>query len=212
MIDSSSESGVAASGVMRLGRWLVVSGVALACGGIIDRQVDEQTGGSGSGGGGGRTAAPAPRGGTSSVVGSKPSTGGRATMPDPAVGGRPFGWPLEVTGGAPVDVGAGGGDVGGSGDSATGGSAGECHFEYLGDWIRCEGNDTWPWLMEVPNDSVDDCLRACLVEPTCVGVVDHYHLNLSYLGCVLDVSVCDHPATNSWAEEDGGKEYLKVCD
>jgi hypothetical protein len=98
------------------------------------------------------------------------------------------------------------------------GAAGEgpeptaCTFLYLGDWQRCEGDDTDHWVERVPNKSLTDCELACLQDPQCTAVVDYYWLdNPNLRECVLSVGSCDHPSQLIWAQEDAGKEYRKVC-
>jgi hypothetical protein len=101
-------------------------------------------------------------------------------------------------------------DRGGQGGESIAPS-GRCYFEYLGDWIRCEGDNDYPWSRDVVNKSLADCTRACLAQPDCVAVVDYYWMNRPDLGCTLDVSSCSRPGPNEWAEEDHGKEFRKVC-
>ena len=88
-----------------------------------------------------------------------------------------------------------------------------CHFEYLGDWVRCE-EAGWPNNVDVQNASLGDCMAACLEMEECTAVTDWYWLmDGSELGCTLYVSTCDAPvATGTWEEEDAGKQYVKVCD
>jgi len=88
---------------------------------------------------------------------------------------------------------------------------GDCPFEYLGEWIRCE-NAGWPNV--VPLDtatSMEDCMRACLEREDCTAVTDYFWLGQPDLGCWLYTSTCDLPASQVWAEEDGGHDYRKAC-
>jgi hypothetical protein len=89
---------------------------------------------------------------------------------------------------------------------------GDCRFEYLGEWVRCEnsGTDSAAW---VGTDAPDlmSCMQQCLARADCTGVTDWLWLGTPDLGCRLYVSTCDAPAFVSWGEEDGGREYRRVC-
>jgi hypothetical protein len=188
-----------------------------ACGGAVERQPDEGAAGAsvsagGSTSGGGRIASAGQSAG--GAIGSVAPNRTQPSKPQPSkpmageggVGGAPAEW----SGGAPA---YGGGSVGDPVMLGEGGASG-CHFEYLGDWIRCEGDDNYPWSKEVPNSKLADCVQACLADAACTAIVDYYYLPPSdpLPLCVLDVSPCRHPTTNVWAQEDAGKEYRKVCD
>jgi hypothetical protein len=87
-----------------------------------------------------------------------------------------------------------------------------CTFEYLGDWVRCEFSG-WPNTVELSGaTSLDDCFEACRASPRCTGVVDYFWLGEPELGCQLYESTCDAPTMPGFAEEDGGKEYRKICE
>ncbi|HKO94509.1 MAG TPA: hypothetical protein VJU61_25320 [Polyangiaceae bacterium] len=86
-------------------------------------------------------------------------------------------------------------------------------FEYLGDWIRCEGAGNSPEVVDVPGRDLSRCLEACSERDDCVAVTDYTWLGIDepYLGCSLYLSSCAAPGTGVWHEEDGGRQYLKVC-
>jgi hypothetical protein len=86
----------------------------------------------------------------------------------------------------------------------------QCWYEYLGDWIRCEDTG-WPNSVDIGAETLQECANACLLDEACVSVTDYFWLGLEGLGCSLVIGECEMPATTVWAEEDGGKEYVKVC-
>jgi hypothetical protein len=52
-------------------------------------------------------------------------------------------------------------------------SADNCHFEYLGDWIRCE--DESPGAVDTSlTSNLQACNSACLTDPTCTSVSDYF--------------------------------------
>ncbi len=57
-----------------------------------------------------------------------------------------------------------------------------------------------------------DCVALCQDDPYCTGVTDYFWLDEPGFGCYLYRSTCDAPTMPDWAEEDGGKDYKKVCD
>ena len=85
-------------------------------------------------------------------------------------------------------------------------------FEYLGDWIRCEHAGEWPSPdTVVPGRDLARCFQACRERADCVAVTDYTWLELPDLGCSLYLSSCTAPATGVWQEEDGGRQYRKLC-
>lgn len=88
-----------------------------------------------------------------------------------------------------------------------------CHFEYLGDWIRCE-HAGWPNVEHVDAArDLEDCMALCLKRPDCTAVTDYFYLNEEPpIGCYLYTSTCSAPFSPNFAMEDGGRDYRKVCD
>jgi hypothetical protein len=86
-----------------------------------------------------------------------------------------------------------------------------CHFEYLGDWIRCENAGEVDSYTLQNEGALEDCFEACLAQPDCASVTDYSWLGRPDLGCDLYISTCDAPSRGDWHEEDAGKEYRKVC-
>jgi hypothetical protein len=84
-------------------------------------------------------------------------------------------------------------------------------FEFLGDWIRCEGAGDGPQVVDVPGRDLVRCLEACRERSDCVAVTDHTWLQLPNLGCSLYLSSCAAPSSGVWQEEDGGRQYRKLC-
>jgi len=85
-----------------------------------------------------------------------------------------------------------------------------CEFEYLGDLVRCE-NAGFPNTVETDATDLDACMQLCLERDDCTGVTDYFWLGLPDLGCFLYTSTCDAPSSPVWAEEDGGRDYRRVC-
>jgi hypothetical protein len=88
---------------------------------------------------------------------------------------------------------------------------GDCRFEYLGKWVRCE-NAGWPNVLETDAPDLLSCMQQCLDRDDCSAVTDYHWLGLAGLGCYLYLSTCDAPAFASWGEEDAGHEFRRVCD
>jgi hypothetical protein len=88
---------------------------------------------------------------------------------------------------------------------------GDCRFEYLGEWVRCE-NAGWPNVLETDAPDLLSCMQLCLERDDCTAVTDHRWLGLEGLGCSLYLSTCDEPAFAVWGEESGGHEFRRVCD
>lgn len=91
------------------------------------------------------------------------------------------------------------------------GTGENCTFEYLGDWVRCEYSGFPNTYALGGATSLEDCFDACRSSPRCTSVIDYFWLGDPELGCALYTSTCDAPAMPDFAEEDGGKEYRKVC-
>ena len=84
---------------------------------------------------------------------------------------------------------------------------GDCRFEYLGKWVRCE-NAGWPNVVATDAPDLLSCMQQCLDRDDCSAVTDHLWLGLAGLGCSLYLSTCDAPAFEpDWGEEDGGHEF-----
>jgi hypothetical protein len=91
------------------------------------------------------------------------------------------------------------------------GTGENCTFEYLGDGVRCEFSG-WPNTYNFPGaTSLEDCFEMCRTSPRCTSVIDYFWLGDPNLTCDLYISTCDEPTMPASAEEDGGKEYRKVC-
>jgi hypothetical protein len=89
---------------------------------------------------------------------------------------------------------------------------GDCRFEYLGKWVRCE-NAGWPNVIGTDAPDLLTCMQLCLERDDCTAVTDHLWLGLAGLGCALYLSTCDEPAFEAtWGEEDAGHEFRRVCD
>jgi hypothetical protein len=89
---------------------------------------------------------------------------------------------------------------------------GECRFEYLGEWVRCE-NPGSARRVETDAADLEACMQRCLERDDCTAVTDYHWRGQHDRGCVLHLSRCDEPALASdWAEEDGGREFRLVCD
>jgi hypothetical protein len=90
-------------------------------------------------------------------------------------------------------------------------SPGDCRFEYLGEWVRCE-NAGFPNVVETDAPDLMSCIQQCLTRDDCTAVTDYHYLDAPDLGCYLYVSTCDAPAfAESWGEEDGGRDYRRAC-
>lgn len=85
-------------------------------------------------------------------------------------------------------------------------------FSYLGDWILCEESGGQNTMQVVGATELEDCMARCAATPGCTAVTDYFWLDRPDLGCWLHLSTCDSPGPEVWAEEDGGKQYRKVCD
>jgi hypothetical protein len=189
----------------------------LGCGGVSER-TPEATGGTGSGGDAGEgahsgTTGGLGRGGASSRGGTGNVTGGtgNATQGGTGTGGH---------GGTPPRGGASGGGVGGAGQGAAGGAGqgaagAESCFEPLPLGARCENagsrvQDATSVRVEGA-DRLEDCERACVARADCTAVTD-YFAEPGLSACYLRHVECGDVGTPVWAEEDAGKEYVKVCD
>lgn len=90
-------------------------------------------------------------------------------------------------------------------------TARDCRFEYLGDWLLCEDSG-YPNIILIEATSLQDCMDACIREEECGAVTDYsWDEDPEMLVCQLKQGSCDNPRTEVWAEEDGGKQYKKVC-
>jgi hypothetical protein len=58
---------------------------------------------------------------------------------------------------------------------------------------------------------LQSCMQLCLERDDCSAVTDYLWLSLPELGCELYISSCDAPEMPEWAEEDGGRDYRKIC-
>jgi hypothetical protein len=89
---------------------------------------------------------------------------------------------------------------------------GDCRFEFLGEWVRCE-NAGWPNVLEANAPDLETCMRQCLERDDCTAVTDYLWLGQPGLGCYLYLSTCDEPAfATSWGEEDAGRDFRRRCD
>jgi hypothetical protein len=88
---------------------------------------------------------------------------------------------------------------------------GDCRFEFLGDWVRCE-NAGWPNVALTDASDLVSCMQRCLEVDGCTAVTDYLWLGLPGLGCYLYLSTCDEPAfASDWGEEDGGRDFRRSC-
>lgn len=88
---------------------------------------------------------------------------------------------------------------------------GDCRFEYLGEWVRCE-NAGWPHVLATDATDLLSCMQQCLAREDCTAVTDYLWLGQAELGCYLYLSSCDEPALEAdWGEEDGGRDFRRAC-
>jgi hypothetical protein len=88
---------------------------------------------------------------------------------------------------------------------------GDCRFEFLGEWVRCE-NAGWPNVLETDAPDLVTCMRQCLERDDCTAVTDYLWLGQPGLGCYLYLSTCDEPAfAELWGEEDAGRDFRRHC-
>jgi hypothetical protein len=88
---------------------------------------------------------------------------------------------------------------------------GDCRFEFLGEFVRCE-NAGWPNVLETDASDLVTCMQQCLDEEGCTAVTDYLWLGQPGLGCYLYLSTCDEPAfASAWGEEDAGRDFRRSC-
>lgn len=88
---------------------------------------------------------------------------------------------------------------------------GDCRFEFLGEFVRCE-NAGWPNVLETDAPDLVTCMRQCLERDDCTAVTDYLWMEQPDLGCYLYLSTCDQPElASSWGEEDGGRDFRRAC-
>jgi hypothetical protein len=88
---------------------------------------------------------------------------------------------------------------------------GDCRFEFLGEWVRCE-NAGWPNVLATDAPDLLTCMRQCLERDDCTAVTDYLWMGQPDLGCYLYLSTCDEPAVaEGWGEEDGGRDFKRRC-
>jgi len=88
---------------------------------------------------------------------------------------------------------------------------GDCRFEFLGEWVRCE-NAGWPNVLETDAPDLVTCMQQCLERDDCTAVTDYLWMGLPGIGCYLYLSTCDEPAfATAWGEEDGGRDFRRSC-
>jgi len=88
---------------------------------------------------------------------------------------------------------------------------GDCRFEFLGEWVRCE-NAGWPNVLETDAPDLVACMQRCLERDDCTAVTDYLWLGALDLGCYLYLSSCDEPSlAATWGEEDGGRDFRRSC-
>jgi hypothetical protein len=102
-----------------------------------------------------------------------------------------------------------------SSDAGEGASdEGQCWFEYLGDWVRCE---EWgfPNAIEVPAESPAECAQSCREDEECSAYSEYFWQGLPALegfsDCFHHVGSCENPEFAVDAKFDGAREYRKVC-
>lgn len=95
----------------------------------------------------------------------------------------------------------------------------DCTFEYLGDdqWenaLRCEdaqAHAQGEYLEKVAAADLAQCQQQCLEREDCTAVADYFAAT-DFPSCMHTTVPCGTPSTPLWAEEDAGKDYVKVCD
>jgi hypothetical protein len=88
---------------------------------------------------------------------------------------------------------------------------GDCRFEFLGEWVRCE-NAGWPNVLKTDAPDLVACMQRCLERDDCTAVTDYLWLGGPELGCYLYLSSCDEPTlAATWGEEDGGRDFRRSC-
>jgi hypothetical protein len=88
---------------------------------------------------------------------------------------------------------------------------GDCRFEFLGEWVRCE-NAGWPNVLETDASDLVTCMQQCLEEEACTAVTDYLWLGQPGLGCYLYLSTCDEPAfASARGEQDAGRDFRRSC-
>jgi hypothetical protein len=85
-------------------------------------------------------------------------------------------------------------------------ASGACRFEFLGYWLRCENPDSHVRVQGAR--SIRDCEEACLSNPDCTAITDHFWLN-DVGGCYLFTGSCEQ--TEGPAPGDYGAIHRKVC-
>ena len=85
-------------------------------------------------------------------------------------------------------------------------ASGACRFEFLGYWLRCENPESHVRVRGAR--SIRDCEEACLSNPDCTAITDHFWLN-DVGGCHLFSGSCEQ--TESPQTGDYGEIYRKVC-
>jgi hypothetical protein len=83
---------------------------------------------------------------------------------------------------------------------------GTCHFEYLGNWTRCE-EDLRGTTIYVDGGPTE-CRAACLTDSQCTTLTDFHYLS-DVPGCYLYKTYCGD--SSGLPIGDGGKYYRKVC-
>lgn len=83
----------------------------------------------------------------------------------------------------------------------------QCWFEFLGDWVRCE--ETANGAESASFETLGECASDCLSDPSCSSFYD-YNWIVEDLPCITHDGPCT-PSTDVWYEEDGAREYRKVC-
>jgi hypothetical protein len=88
---------------------------------------------------------------------------------------------------------------------------GECRFEYLGQWVRCE-NSGWPYVTHSDATDLAGCMQDCLEHADCTSVVDYFWMGRPDIGCYRYSSSCDAAEfMEDWGEEDHGREFRRSC-
>jgi hypothetical protein len=108
------------------------------------------------------------------------------------------------------------GNVGTGGSTPSTGGLPACTsetFESLGPGQRCAGAGSRAqdgYSEKIEGATLLECEAKCRAEPTCNAVVNYPYEEP--LGCYLRSGPCEDQTIPIWAEEDAGKEYVKVCD
>ncbi len=81
-----------------------------------------------------------------------------------------------------------------------------CWFEFLGNGVRCVATEA---DFDQEREALSTCAVDCLSNDDCTSISDYTYFGLG-LGCYVHTGGCE-PGHDIWYEEDGAREYRKVC-